>query len=369
MTQEFDQDAIDAEIRHQHVWIEEVERRASKFRILSTLPYPKIAFWNRVVTTVASSRNFLTPLTRKIDIPDIFIVFRLLARANKYQIVLLTGGERADLVYAALSSLCPWIHTRNVIVDAHWQKAGGVFGTLQTVLLRLARRKLAQVQPHSKEEIDIYSAAFAIPTKIMKAIPWSTALIGYNLTPSTPEQPLILSGGFSLRDYETFIPAAAASGAHTRLGVPASEVDASLRALVAKYPSVELHTDWSNMTYYQQMAGCSVYAMPIQQGLTRSTADRTILNAMYFGKIVVATDSIAPRIYIEHGVNGFLVQEPTVEAWTEALRTALSLSSNERLRITERASYDAKVSFNEDMRLARTLEAVTELLEAENSTR
>lgn len=358
-----DHAAIDGELARQAAWIDATERRAAGFRILSTLPYPKVAFWNRVVTTVPSRPNFMTPLTRKAGIPDPFMIFRLLRRANGFQIVLLTGGERGDLIYAALSAVCPWIRTRNIIVDAHWQKSSGIFGRLQKWLLRIARPKLAQVQPHSVEEIDIYHAAFGIPVERMHAIPWSTSLIGYDIEPVEPAAPVILTGGYSLRDYSVFIPAAAALGVPVSLGVPAAEVDGSLRELVARHPTVTLHTGWSNADYYRQMARCSVYAMPIEQGLTRSTADRTILNAMHFGRIVVATDSIAPRIYIEDGVNGFLVRQPTIAAWTDALRTALALAPAARRQITDRAARDAKLKFNENVRLGRTLEAVITTLE------
>lgn len=354
--------ALADELKRQEAWIAEVERRASRFKILSTLPYPKSPFWNRVITTVPSRPNFLTPLTRKAGMPDIFMIFRLLARAHRYQAVLLAGGERADLIYAAMAGLCPWIKTPHVIVDAHWQKSSGVGGKLQRMLLRLANRVLAQVQVHSQEEIAIYHAEFGIPEEKLCAIPWSTALTGYNL-PASTEGDYVLTGGYSFRDYSAFVRAVGELGVPTRIGIPAHSVDKHIRALVAPYPNVRLCTDWSNDDYYRQMCACRVYAMPIQQGLTRSTGDRTILHAMHQAKLVVSTDSIAPRIYIRHGVNGFLVSEPTVECWKQVLREVLALDPETRRRIGARAEWDTKVRFNEPMRLARTLDCIVAVLD------
>ncbi|MBN4842119.1 glycosyltransferase, partial [Citrobacter braakii] len=93
--------------------------------------------------------------------------------------------------------------------------------------------------------------------------------------------------------------------------------------------------------YFQQISACSIFAMPIEQNLTRSTADQTILNAMHQGKIVVATDSIGPRIYLRDAINGFLVREPTVEAWKSALARALNLTPEERAAMADQAAFDA----------------------------
>lgn len=363
MARSIQAEAIQAELAHQADWLDQVEKQVSRYKILSTLPYGKAPFWNRVVTTVLHRPNFLTPLTRKIGIPDLSVIFRLLARAHRYHVVLLAGGERADLVYAALAGLCPWIRTPHVIVDAHWQKAEGLGGRLQRLLLSLASRVIVQVQPHSIEEVDIYHREFGIPLAKLRAIPWSTSLIGYQLPPCSRDEGYILSGGHSFRDYPVFIKAAGELGLRVKLGISAQELGPNLRALVARYPRISLHSDWSNDAYFRQMAGCTVYAMPIQQGLTRATADQTILNAMHLGKVVVATDSIGSRIYIKDGINGFLVKEPTEQNWMAVLQHAVSLGDPQYAAIGDQAGFDAQVQFNEFVRLGRTLDNVLEILD------
>lgn len=347
---------IDRALAAQESWLGHIERKASAHRILSTLPYGKVPFWNRVVETVGARPNRLSRLTAKAGIPDASLIARLLWRAPRYDVVLLAGGERADLLYVALAALCPWIRTPHIIVDAHWQKASGGPGLLQRGLLRLARRLLHEVQPHSAEEIAIYEREFGVPARLLRPVPWSTSLIGYDIRPAEPAQPFVLTGGQSFRDYPVFLRAAGELGVRVKMGLPPGAVSPEIRRLVDAFPCVELHTEWSNRDYFQQISACSIFAMPIEQNLTRSTADQTILNAMHQGKIVVATDSIGPRIYLRDAINGFLVREPTVEAWKSALARALNLTPEERAAMADQAAFDARVRFNERIRLGRTLD-------------
>lgn len=247
------------------------------------------------------------------------------------------------------------------MAKSEWAGGGG-----QRLLLRLAARVLVQVQPHSSEEIDIYQREFGIPKAKLQAIPWSTSLIGYQLPGCSRNEAYVLSGGHSFRDYPVFVKAAGELGLRVKLGISIGEISSELRTLVARYPSISLHSGWSNDEYFKQMAGCTVYAMPIQQGLTRSTADQTILNAMHLGKVVVASDSIGSRVYIRDGVNGFLVKEPTENSWQHALRQAMSMSDEQYESVGDQARFDAQVRFNEFVRLGRTLDNVLAVIDSEH---
>lgn len=350
-------------LNHQRQWTERVAERAGEHRILSTLPYTKVPFWTRAVTTVKFDRGH--GWSSKRGIAEALFVLQMLRKTHEYDLVLLTGGERRDLVYAAIAGLCPWISTPHVIVDAHWQKGTGLKHTLQRLLLRMSRRLVKQVQPHSREEVDIYHQIYGIPHKVLRAIPWSTSLIGHEeikMSKVASEEPFVLTGGISFRDYPVFMRAAKMSGLRIKIGLPKAGLTPWMEDMVAKCPNVSLHTDWSNAEYVRQMQLCRVFAMPIEQGLTRSTADQSILNAMHFGKVVVSTDSIGPRIYIRDGDNGYLVREPCPRVWARALRTAFHLNPKAYARIAQQATYDARVTFSESVRLARTLACALEVI-------
>jgi glycosyltransferase involved in cell wall biosynthesis len=358
-----DKASIASALQRQSLWVAEIEQACRRYSIVSTLPYRKVPFWTRIVREIPSNPGMLGRITRLLGIPDPTLIARLLYVAPRADLVLLTGGERADLIYAAIASLCPWVRTPHVVVDAHWQRADGIGHALQRLLLRLSRRVVHQIQPHSEEEVPIYAEIFGIESKRLYAIPWSTSLLGHAVDGPDSDDGFILAGGFSFRDYAVFLPAAAGCGFPVRIGIPASQVTPALRAQVAAMERVSLHTDWSNAEYLHQMKRCKVFAMPIVQGLNRSTADQTILNAMFFGKPVVASDSIGPRIYIRHGENGFLVREPSVQAWGMALKAACSLPPADKQSLAARAAYDARVHFNEEFRLARTIDAALLVLD------
>ncbi len=334
---------------------------ASRHRILSTLPYTKVTWWTQCVETL--QRGNLSGWARRLRMPDIFLPFQLLRCAPRYDLVLLTGGQRIDLVYLAMAGLAPWIQTPHVIVDAHWQKATGVVYWLQKSVLRMGRRLTAQVQPHSTEEVRLYHELFGIPTEILSPIPYSTSLTGWDVTPASAAEigDFVLTGGVSFRDYETLFAAVRQLDFEVQIGLPQQHRSRRIIRRGRNCPNVKFYT-WSNAQFIRKMAACRVFVVPIQPGLTRCTADQTILNAMYFGKVVVATDSIGSRVYIRDGVNGFLVPEGSVAGWVETIRRVYAMSNAEYYRIGQRAAYDARVRFNEQLRLTRTLETALDVL-------
>jgi glycosyltransferase involved in cell wall biosynthesis len=349
-------DEAQRRLDEQRRWIDDVARRASRQRVLSTLPYAKVRWWLEAVETMLPRRGLLTPLTARFGMPDPVLVARLLLRAHRYDVVLLNGNERVDLLYAALAAACPWLRTPHVIVDAQWQQASGWSHRLQRWLLRASRRLVVQVQPHSGEEVEIYERAFGVARTRLHAVPWSTSLLGYEFPRVDGDGGFILTGGDAFRDYDVLLQAAGPLGLRVKIALHDPPTPA-LRAAATPFPHVSLHSDWSHEDFLREMSACRLFVMPLAPALTRATADAMILNAMSFGRIVVASDSIGPRIYIRDGSNGFIVRDRCAAAWSAALHDAWQLNREAYRRIGEQASFDARVHFNEPMRLARTLDA------------
>jgi hypothetical protein len=353
--------AADQELAQQTERTACVFQKASRYRILSTLPYTKVTWWTQCVETL--KRGALSRFMRRVRMPDVSLPFQILLCAPRYDLVLLTGGQRIDLVYLAMAGLAPWIRTPHVIVDAHWQKASGVAHWLQRAVLRMGRRLTAQVQPHSTEEVCLYHDVFGIPTEVLHPIPYSTSLTGWDVTPASAAEvgDFVLTGGLSFRDYDTLFAAVRQLELKVEVGLPEHRISRRIVRRGRGCPNLRFHT-WSNGQFIRKMAACRAFAVPIQPGLTRCTADQTILNAMYFGKVVVATNSIASRVYIQHGVNGFLVPEGSVAGWVETMQQVYGMTDAEYSRIGQHAAYDARVRFNEQLRLTRTLDAALAVL-------
>lgn len=330
--------------------------RGGRLSILSTLPFEGVALWRDNVETLKRRDVSASSLAYRIGLVQPRLILDLLRRAPKADVVLLNGGERVDLIYLALAGLLPWIRTPHVIVDAHWQAKDGILGGLQRLLLRLGRRLLAEVQPHSPEEIEILDECFGVPPDRVRPLVWSTSLSGYeDIRPRPTRERVVVSGGHSYRDYPTLFDGVCRAGLRLRIGLPDSPVTASTRRLAEEREGVEIVSDWTKRQYWQAVADATVFAMPIPGGLTRCTADQTILNAMSFGTVVVATSAISSRLYIRHGENGFLVPPDDPQAWARTLRHVFDLPPEEYARISRNAVATIERDHREDTRLARTL--------------
>lgn len=332
-----------------------------RLRVISTLPFCKVGFWRDSVTSVEANAHskggILGRVWRRLGVPDPTVISRLLRLAPRADVVLINGGERADLFYLALAGLMPWIRAPHLIVDAHWQPGETkLLRALQRVILRLGRRLLAEVQIHSPEEIALYERNFGIPRHLLKPLPWSTSLQGYRIRRQAGASDAIVTGGHSYRDYETLLAAVSGQPWNVRIGLPASPVTAQVREAAAALPNVNVVSNWTFDQYWQQVADSRVFAMPIVAGLQRCTADQTILNAMALGTIVVATDALSSRLYIRHGQTGFLVAEGDPLAWRETLNHVYALPEVEAQRIRDAACLEASTTFSEEERLLRTLE-------------
>lgn len=360
---DFGQEAVDRELRQQAFEASSLRDRLKGTRILSTRHWHKIPLWAEHVDLIQEEANWLSRITSRVGIPDLSIVFRLTARARQYDLVLVSGGERGDMLYLALSGIIPWFRVPNVIVDAHWQKGAGVKHLIQKLIVRLGDRNVIQVQPHTEEEVEIYHRLFSIPLAKLKPVSWSTTLTGYKLNPTPGD--FVLTGGASYRDYPVFFQSLVDLNYPVEVGLPRN-ASVPIPQQIASKENIRIHTSLSKQEYYEKVAACKVFALPIVPGLTRATGDQTILNAMAMGKIVIVTDSIIARSLIRNGENGIIVPESDSRAWTDALQHVYSLSESEYERIARRARFDALVHYNEQKRIGTVL---AESLDALNSWR
>jgi glycosyltransferase involved in cell wall biosynthesis len=116
------------------------------------------------------------------------------------------------------------------------------------------------------------------------------------------------------------------------------------------------------MDFMRKTSQCSLFLLPIIPGVKRIAGDQSILNAMFYGKIVIATDSIGSRNYIVNGINGFIVPESDSEAWINTINYALNLNTREYEKIVSNAIYTAKEVFSETNRIKKILIETKDLI-------
>ncbi len=341
---------------------EQILSNIRRFKILSTLPYDKISFWYENIHSFKSNGSTFSMDKRVRGLSEFVYIIKLLSTVarGKFDLVLLTGGEKVDLVYLAISSLLLRKKIPHFIVCAEWTpKKSKLKAFIQKFYFKLTDRLIEEVQTISKEEVDIYHNRFGVPKKKLKPIPFSTTLTGYNLKPQKGD--FMLTGGASYRDYRTFLKAVNEFSLPVEVGIPGGNENQFMNEL--KNPLIKFHFNLSRKEFMQKTADCRFFVLPLQPSLERAVGDQSILNAMYFGKIVIATDSIGPRIYIRHGFNGFLVPESDPSAWVDIIRHVVSLNDEELAEISSNAEYTAKEIFNEEKKLLKILDSANAFLE------
>jgi hypothetical protein len=162
----------------------------------------------------------------------------------------------------------------------------------------------------------------------------------------------IFAGGNSLRDYGSLVSAAPAVSAQIRIASTTFTGPVlSDNVVAAPVPEAE---------FYPMMRRASVVVVPLAGGQVRCAGLLSYLNAMALGKLVVVTDSLGVRDYVEDRVTGLVVREGDPRALAEALRWALDPANRREVdAIAARARQHVRTHFTVDQYL-RNLLAVAE---------
>ncbi|MDZ7314056.1 MAG: glycosyltransferase family 4 protein [candidate division KSB1 bacterium] len=160
----------------------------------------------------------------------------------------------------------------------------------------------------------------------------------------TPSSVPVFSGGRSMRDYETLIEALDILKVSALIAASRTAVEA-----LAIPPGVTLHFDVAEPIFANLMMQASVVVVPLQAA-GFDAGQSVVLQAMCYGKPVVATNTAGLSEYIDHGKTGLLVPPSDPHALAHAIKTLLddfklasSLGSEARKVYWERYSRDAFV--------------------------
>jgi glycosyltransferase involved in cell wall biosynthesis len=179
----------------------------------------------------------------------------------------------------------------------------------------LARFALSQVDlfvVHSRKEIETYSQWLQLPADRFLFVPLSIELAEPQFSEDT-EQPYVVAMGTANRDYRRLIEAVRVLGYPTKIiAGPHAMTGLSIPDNV---------TVLSNLTIQQchelsQKARINI--VPVDNTETAS-GQVTVLEAMMYGKAVIATECAGTVDYVEHDVNGWLIPPRDTDAMKAAL--------------------------------------------------
>lgn len=314
--------------------------------ILSTHDYPGISSWVQRVEAID-----------RRDLSRVALLRRLVAAGSRYDAVVVNGsvGRReayVDLVAALALSRRPR-GPAVVVSEATW-KLGAA--RADRALSRAAARAIDSPRVAycvlSSDERAIFARNWRVDEERVFATPYRVTLEPGELEAPTSEDGGVFAGGDSLRDYAPLLDAARR--------IPARFTLATGRVHGEGLPGNVTAGRVSHERFFELMRGASVVVVPLQDRDDRSAGQQTYLNAMALGKLVIATDALGVREYVEHEVTGLVVPPGDAGALAEAIRWGLDPgSAEERRRITERARAVARERYSLE-RYAETLLAVVD---------
>jgi glycosyltransferase involved in cell wall biosynthesis len=188
-------------------------------------------------------------------------------------------------------------------------------------LARFGLRSVSRVVVFTPGEVEQYQQLLSLPPEKISyaAHGWYDPLRWYDPEKVSKSDALaragkfILSSGRSYRDYGTLARAVEGTDVSVKVSGRAFNL-----AGVALPPNMEA-TGWlAEREFLDYLYESSFYVVPLQQ-ITFAGGDSSVLQAMSFGRAVVATRAPSTETYVEHGETGLLVEPGDVDGMRQAI--------------------------------------------------
>ena len=216
---------------------------------------------------------------------------------------------------------------------------GACYPGIKQHLSKFALNRVSKFVVHSTAEIDSYSTWLGLPREKFIFVPLQRGDFKLEETEEN-EKPFILSIGSAKRDYQTFFKAIEPLGYETI--VIASEV--AVKGLkIPKNVTILNNISHAECRRYVQRARISV--VPIANNQTAS-GQVTVIEAMKYGRPVIASKCIGTVDYVNHGVNGILVEPSSAEELAEQIKN-LWQNSDKRTKLSEAAKETADTCYSD----------------------
>lgn len=244
--------------------------------------------------------------------------FRALQKTRKthYDLVIAWEGKNG-FPYALLRSILGQNNPPLIIVAFNIR---GVISHFLS-LARFGLRSVSRVIVFTPGEVEQYQRLLSLPPKKISYSPhgWYDPMRWYDPQKVNKSEALTRAGKFifasgrSYRDYGTL--ARAVNG--TEVNVKVSGRAFNLAGI--DFPKNMGTTGWLEEREFQDyLYESNFYVVPLQP-ITFAGGDSSVLQAMSFGKAVVATRAPSTETYVEHGKTGLLVEPGDIEGMRQAI--------------------------------------------------
>lgn len=324
-------------------------------RILTNMVFWQSGIWTRGTDSIYNIEN-----RPKVHTPSPVWVeaVELLSRQSRYDVVV-TMGARESLAYGLL---CAFLFrpSKQVMCEVFIDEShpGSLLWRFKIALYRFVARRALGVLTNSSAEVESVSERFRIPRSMVRYVPMHSNIHTPEL--SKQNDGFILSAGRTLRDYDTLLKVA------PRIKAPIVIIAGDRDALSDSSPgNVTLLREVSREQYLDHLRRCALVAIPLLPS-ARSTGQVVLLEAMAYGKPIVATCSPGTADHIQPGRNGLLVEPGDGEAMSREIDRLLHDREFGR-RLGLQALEDVKARYTFDVHAEAKLEAIRELWQSRGS--
>lgn len=317
--------------------------KTARKEIAATFAFPECPAWEEHVDVLECD-----------GLSRLQLLERLLKAAERYK-VLVIGGCMTGYRDIALA---PFIARMKrppamVISECTW-KLGKLWAD------RLACRAMVRLMDTpkvsycvlSRAETHLFPKTWGVDARRVFYTPWSHFLSHEELAAPISDDGLVFAGGDSLRDYRPLVVAAR--------GLPVDVVIAARRFTPpegVEMPENVRAGKVSPSRYNELSRSASVVVVPLEARQDRSAGQFTYLSAMAMGKVVIVTDVLGVRDYVEHGRTGLIVPPGDPEAMRTAIRWAIDPAHRDEVRkMRERAREAARSLFSQQRHVESLLD-------------
>lgn len=287
--------------------------------------------------------------------------FHLWLRCGRHDRVL-TEGVRTSMAYAMLC-LLTFRPSRQIMSEVFIDEArpDDLAWRIKVWCHSLLAQRAVGVLTNSTTELTTMADRYGVSPERLRYVPLNTTIQNPEISPL--DEGFVLCAGRTLRDYTTLILAARHIAAPVHVICGAHDLD---RLTLPLPPNVEVLSEVPREIYLDQLRRCRVVALPLLP-TERSTGQVVMLEAMAFGKPVVATASPGTLDTIRHGENGFLVEEEDAAALTHQVNVLLRDPDLTR-RIAEQAVKDMTELGSAERHARLKLEAIQSICAADQAS-